>query len=338
MRSGVLIRRVLPVALAILAVWFLMEHYCVLFRVRRTLALRSWTRGSSSSSSSSGGSSGDGGGSSSGAQKDSETVDYGSLAHDRFVFWSADAHISPPADLKDLFSKISSPIPKLELNEKSISGHCHLTNSCATNLRVLTPELEVDFMPCEAKNRFWQAYRSDCEMDDIDAFFCCHGVAACELYLPFNRPMFILVTTRYELGRFQQQQWQQFNDILVHLARNASGRNIVAANNLFDKRYVQYFTGLQDHEVELVPSFCGYVMTNSYNPTRASLLVGPSRIDKGILQLILDAFARQQAVSAVGLTQAYEHYEYSDLAQHTAMIHVPYQVWISLFLSVCVCV
>lgn len=48
--------------------------------------------------------------------------------------WSSDFHISPIADIKDLLGGSSSVL----VVDKSLSGHCHLTDTCERDLRVIT--------------------------------------------------------------------------------------------------------------------------------------------------------------------------------------------------------
>lgn len=46
--------------------------------------------------------------------------------------WSSDFHISPIADIKDLLKG------SVHVVDKSLSGHCHLTDTCERDLRVIT--------------------------------------------------------------------------------------------------------------------------------------------------------------------------------------------------------
>jgi len=46
--------------------------------------------------------------------------------------WSSDFHISPIADIKDLLKG------SVLVVDKSLSGHCHLTDTCERDLRVIT--------------------------------------------------------------------------------------------------------------------------------------------------------------------------------------------------------
>ena len=51
----------------------------------------------------------------------------------QLTFWSSDFHISPIADIKEILTPYS-----VKIIDKSLSGHCHLTNTCQQNLKVIT--------------------------------------------------------------------------------------------------------------------------------------------------------------------------------------------------------
>ena len=48
------------------------------------------------------------------------------------VFWSSDYHITPPGDVAEILKEFGS-----RMIDKSLSGHCHLRGTCATDLRVI---------------------------------------------------------------------------------------------------------------------------------------------------------------------------------------------------------
>lgn len=48
-----------------------------------------------------------------------------------YTFWSSDFHIGPIADLKQIFAPLG-----ITVIDKSLSGHCHLPGTCATDLKV----------------------------------------------------------------------------------------------------------------------------------------------------------------------------------------------------------
>jgi len=185
--------------------------------------------------------------------------------------------------------------------------------------------------PDEIYSEFYEFYKDQIEMNVVDAFVCFHPAAMCELYMSFNRSMIIIASTRYELSRFGNKEWNKWNENLIKISQDP--KNIIAANNLYDAEYIRYFTGIN---VILLPSFCNY--TNSiYNPKRKEFLL-PSIHSKKfelifnkLLQESLDRYDTDE-IKIVPLRTIYRNYEYSDLTNHPAIIHVPYQVSVmSLF-------
>ena len=72
----------------------------------------------------------------------------GSAVRPRYTFWSSDFHISPIADLKDILGGLGQTVV-----DKSLSGHCKLTKTCASDLRVLTKKNGINLGSCPNKLR-----------------------------------------------------------------------------------------------------------------------------------------------------------------------------------------
>ncbi|CAF4573824.1 unnamed protein product [Rotaria magnacalcarata] len=149
--------------------------------------------------------------------------------------------------------------------------------------------------------------------------------------MQFNRSMIVISSTRYELSRFQPDQWMKLNENLKKIAQDP--KNFVAANNLYDAEYIRYFTGIK---VSVLPSLCGYTNAD-YNPKRTQFLLAPIHalyFDDLFKKLLKTSFKRYQdhKIKIVPIRNLYPNYKYSDLTNHPAIIHVPYQVSImSLF-------
>jgi len=119
-------------------------------------------------------------------------------------------------------------------------------------------------------------------MKTVDAFLCLHATSMCELFMPFNRTLIAIASTRYEIGRHDKDSWMLWNENLRRIASHP--HNTVAANNRYDQvgvidfvlhnsfhttntslllvfffnqEYIKYFTGIQD--VLLLPNACGYI-------------------------------------------------------------------------------
>lgn len=253
----------------------------------------------------------------------------------QITLWSSDFHIAPPADLKHLFTATGMGIlgsdVQIHMIDKSLSAHCHITHTCAQDLMVLNPEngLTLDPCPNELKLDFFEAYQDDPEMQSVDAFLCNHAAALCEVFMPFTKPMIVLASTRYELGRhYDVERWREWNQNLELIAKQPG--SIVAANNAYDAEYIKYFTAIPD--VPVIQSYCGYVDA-IYTPMRLEILVGPAR---GVNQLLYEdlesaAFRHGRYVFA-SIRELYPSYTYEDLAAHPAMVILPYQVsFMSLF-------
>ena len=90
---------------------------------------------------------------------------------------------------------------------------------------------------------FHRVYGSKSEWQSVDAFVCLHPAATCELFVPFNRSIIIVTTTRYDAGRRSIGDWRRWNDQLARIA--ADNRNVVAANNQYDVQYMRSVTS--DH-------------------------------------------------------------------------------------------
>ncbi|CAF1093636.1 unnamed protein product [Rotaria sordida] len=241
------------------------------------------------------------------------------------TIWSSDYHISPIHDLKNILSPLG-----VRFFDKSLSYSCGQTRTCFSPLRILTRHNGMDYSN-EIYSKFHEFYKNQIEMNVVDAFVCFHPVSMCELYMPFNRSIIIISSTRYELSRFEPQQWNKLNENLKKISQNP--KNIIAANNLYDAEYIRYFTGIN---VTLLPSFCNY--TNSdYNPTREEFLLAPihllyfDSLFKKLLKNSLNQYQKHK-IKIVSIRSIYRNYKYSDLTNHPAIIHIPYQVSImSLF-------
>ena len=109
------------------------------------------------------------------------------------TLWSSDFHISPIADAKNILKDFH-----VNVIDKSLSGHCHLTNTCERDLRVITKLNGIHLTPCPNKIRreFYDSYRLDPVMQSVDAFICTHAASMCELFMPFNKPMIVIASTR----------------------------------------------------------------------------------------------------------------------------------------------
>jgi hypothetical protein len=256
------------------------------------------------------------------------------------TFWSTDFHITPISDLKFLFKSF-----QIKIIDKSLSGACESRGTCARDLKVINKDnaYNIGDHPQELSRRLFEAYQNDPEFRSVDAIICFHPIVTCQLYMPFNKTIIMISSTRYEHGQFASHQWQRFNRIIQKLASNP--RHLIGGNSVYDADYIQFFTGVP---AVYVPSFCG-VITARYNPVKSEFLLAHSHAsvhkdtywDGGWLiwrfavDRMNEAKAKKGGKAAEfqfkGINELYGRYEYQDLANHPAMIHFPYQVSVMSF-------
>jgi hypothetical protein len=180
-------------------------------------------------------------------------------------------------------------------------------------------------------SKFYQFYKNQIEISMVDAFICFHPASMCELYMPFNRSIIVIASTRYELSRFEPEEWEKWNENLIKISRDP--KNVIAANNLYDAEYIRYFTGIT---VTVLTSFCNYTHT-SYDPKKEEFLLAPihhKQFQVAFMEQLHQSLDRSEInrIKIVPIRNIYSNYKYSDLTNHPAIIHVPYQVSImSLF-------
>eukprot|EP01035_Chromulina_nebulosa_P019123 gene19123-24959_t len=55
--------------------------------------------------------------------------------------------------------------------------------------------------------------------------------------MPFGKPLIVIASTRYEIGRYDEIHWKQWNNNLERIANNPY--NTIAANNRYDLLIIQ---------------------------------------------------------------------------------------------------
>eukprot|EP01049_Picozoa_sp_SAG25_P008947 SAG25_NODE_846_length_5084_cov_13.320963_1_plen_956_part_00 len=250
-----------------------------------------------------------------------------------------------------------------------IDGICEFYGLCKDRLKVIQADRWKEFDPTEAQiQEFTATYETDPEFERVDAFICHHPAANCELFLPFKKSIIVHATTRLEFGRHDEgidwrissgydrsvgaKKWKQWVRTLQNLAKDS--HNIIAANNLYDRDYIKYFTGIQD--VLLLPSWCGdncvgasfckdgweSKITEGWLPTRPEVMIVPyrsnldrSRYRTGIRDpkdhpIIKELAAVPEFVSNGTVVKMIREL-YSDanplrMLKHPAIVVLPYQI------------
>jgi len=233
--------------------------------------------------------------------------------------------------LKNVFEKKTSI--RVNIIEKSLSGHCHLTNTCARDLKVVNRESASGEHGCslDTARNFFNAYKNDDQFNKVDLVMCDHNIAICEMYMPFDVPLVVYATTRYEVFRYGRERWQNLNTNLKLIAEKP--HNTIIANNLYDSKYVTYFTGLK---APVVDSYCAYSADEGIysTPKRTEFLIGPSHLFVGMdfFNTVFELAKKNgKDIKLSPIRSLYSHYKYSDLINHPAIIIVPYQLSVMSF-------
>lgn len=245
--------------------------------------------------------------------------------HKPLVIWSSNFHPTPVVDIKALLEPLGVRFIVKDLSSK----YCEHFNTCSADQQPLRVINKDNLLAMTDYKRlipeFYDAYRNDPEMQSVDAFLCCDPPGACELFEPFNKSMLIVATTRYNIGRSNVPRWTELNEKLIRIASRPW--NVVGANNYYDQEYIRYFTGI---DAQRLPSTCDYT-GSSYNPTRPGFLLGLRPRDP---QHFVSRFMRNfsNTCSQLGanvqlhpIRDLYAKFQYSDLASHRGIVHLPYQ-------------
>ena len=290
--------------------------------------------------------------------------------------WSVDFH-SGPSHCNQAVFKAAGGVIHCETDY----GLCSRHGMCPRRLRMLRLDNNLGFAlkssaignPDSFIDRFHTLFQSSPEFQRVDAFICSHPVANCELFLPFKKPLIIYATTRLEFGRHDKfidwrlsdwtqeegfMRWNRWLRTLRNLA--ADPVNVIAANSLYDVKYIEYFTGIK---ARLIPSWCGDQSDtmqrilnqkggcqgdrfSDYAPYQKSILVGPYRTNlerkrfsksyaTEMQHPILQQLWRLGRKHAGGVDNGYfdlmsqrynNGYYTSDLTSHRAIVFIPYQV------------
>lgn len=249
---------------------------------------------------------------------------YSTRAAPEVVIWSTDFHIAPIADLKFLSKDLN-----MRVIDKSLSGHCGYTRTCAQNLKVLTKDNAyfTSDDPSVLAHRVYEAYKDDPEFKRVNAVVCFLPLSTCELYAELNTSLIMIAPVRYEAGQEEPHQWIRFNKFLQRVAKNP--RHFIGANSVYDAEYIRYFTGIK---AEYVPSFCGNMVdVYSGSKSRTVLLAHSHVPGSGLVWNVAEHALRGYAgIRFRGISEG-GRYTYADLARTKAIVHFPYQVSVMSF-------
>jgi adenosine 3'-phospho 5'-phosphosulfate transporter B3 len=247
------------------------------------------------------------------------------------TIWSSDFHISPLSDIKGLF-KTWNQTKNISVIDQIISGSCAQTHTCAVDLQVLnhTSGYTLGDCPNEMKRLFWKTYNvAPYDFANVDAFLFTYSTSLSELFMAFGKPIIVIASVRYEVGRRDRTRWEALNLNLRSIA--ADSRNTVAANNQFDVEYLKHFTGIKN--IKLLQNECAYVGT-VYNRSSNVILIGPSRLsppglelvkgETGLLKTLSQHISMYPDLKFATTRDLYSNFRYADIASHPAVVIIPY--------------
>jgi hypothetical protein len=192
---------------------------------------------------------------------------------DMVYTWTVDFHPAPSACNIATYKDIGVILhPEIDHPPFcTFSGFCRNRMNPVFGLGGYMAGFALDPDHTALKRDFYNVYKNDPEFQRIDVFMCSHPLANCELFEPFQKPMIIFATTRYEFGRNDQEigwrvreirRWNSWGE-LVDRQRNLTkfvqkyhkaGLLALTANSKYDAEYMFYFTGIK---TEYIPSWCG---------------------------------------------------------------------------------
>ena len=240
----------------------------------------------------------------------------------KLVVWTSDHHSAPVLDFRSLVEPLG-----VEFIDHSQYFFCDYFCHCdgIWDFRGLTESNILEMNP-EQISKFQKEYSTtDSEIARVDAFAMFYCSSQYELFKPYNKSIISVTALRYEACR-TPRRWIELNDNLFEIF--GKKKHVIGANNLYDREYIRYFTGLQ---VDLLPSFCVYT-GSVYNPVHNSFIFYPQR--KGFEGSFAEIWSNEfnyyyknknSTFELFAIRSKFQKYESSDLASHLGIVHIPYQ-------------
>jgi hypothetical protein len=244
----------------------------------------------------------------------------------RYRWLSVDYHIATAQDVGHTLTELGQTFV-----EKSLSGACGRRQTCAQarELAPLTKDSAFTLcpQPHALRRAAFEALRGSEMMLSTDSVVCSHPAALCEVWLPFNKSILLIVTANLELARENPTRWREWLQTIVAMSK--APRAVLAANNRYDQAYVEHFTGVRPL---YLPTLANYI-TARYRPVPGQpVLVARSHHELGrkLLRDLRKAAKGHPGLHVSSIEEAYPGnaagggYEYTQLASHPAVIVVPY--------------
>jgi hypothetical protein len=224
-------------------------------------------------------------------------------------FFNIDLHISIIADMQKIFTDLGH-----EVVDWSLSDHTWVFNKSKASVPMLDMGRWMNLSAYQYSDEFYQKYHE--VLGDYDAFIVTYPPPFALLYKNFEKPIIINNPIRYEHPfSFRKHDWEYFNDFLKDGVD--SGKIILVANNLYDKKYMEDFI---EREVAHIPSICDYY-GEYYQPEQDNFLY----YSKGKMNEI-------NSSNIAYKNDLFTTHKHQDLLKFKGIIHFPYQIsYMSIF-------
>jgi hypothetical protein len=154
---------------------------------------------------------------------------------------------------------------KVEIYDYSLAPYCSRFNTCKkkTDFPMINWSNGWVFCPDSHKYReeFFEKYKNDEFLQSIDGFICTIPISFCQLFMPFNKPIFIVFTVHYGLNFLTASavgHLQEWRKELISMID--SKKDVVIYNH---KKYPdggEYDEPkLRVKKVKIIPHLCEYV-------------------------------------------------------------------------------
>lgn len=217
-------------------------------------------------------------------------------------FFNIDYHVSVIEDITRIFNRL---------------GHQVVSHNCTGHAWVFGRVTKPTFGGVSNENYLSkdpeEFRREHPELEHFDGFISCFPPGMAEVFSAYDKPLIMVIPIRYEYGaQNNPDRWNKLNDWIR--SASASGQLHMVANSVYDQQYTAHFTGVTPR---YIPSMCDY-FDIQYNPVRDTALLWDTR-SSAVDQHVLANVPGVQALRAT-----YPHYEQQTVAEHKAVIYIPY--------------
>jgi hypothetical protein len=175
---------------------------------------------------------------------------------------------------------------------------------------------------------FFNYYHKDPDMLRVNAFYCAFPSSLCEIYMPLNRTIIWLPAHRFTLGRCSRAE---IDRLILHMQQSVrpeqQPKHFIAAGGRYDQEYIKYYTGLDAILLPVNSLWYAFNITR-FTQSRTEILVGPLRHrDHPLIANMKEAAAALNSSFQFSTAKnLYKHYELQQIADHRAVILLPYAV------------